>query len=138
MVLHQASGRWRLGLLLALVTASCWATLPVALKITLERLDPIMLPQVSSRVCRTRGEAAHPAGRLDRPVWRMEDGTVVPAGKRFRQFVAPFDVEPVLTQSVVLGLEELPLDAVGGKPEAPGPAKGIAGQLGHSLDVALG
>ena len=39
---------------------------------------------------------------------------------------------------VVLGLEELPLDAVGGEPEAPGPAKGIAGQLGHSLDVALG
>jgi drug/metabolite transporter (DMT)-like permease len=43
MALHQASGRWRLGLLLALVTASCWATLPVALKITLEQLDPITL-----------------------------------------------------------------------------------------------
>src|SRR5207342_1387624 len=27
----------------ALVTASCWATLPVALKITLEQLDPITL-----------------------------------------------------------------------------------------------
>jgi drug/metabolite transporter (DMT)-like permease len=43
MALHQDSGRWRLGLLLALVTASCWATLPVALKITLEQLDPITL-----------------------------------------------------------------------------------------------
>lgn len=43
MALHQASGRWRLGLLLALVTASCWATLPVALKVTLEQLDPITL-----------------------------------------------------------------------------------------------
>ena len=31
-MLHQASGRWKLGLLLALVTAACWATLPVALK----------------------------------------------------------------------------------------------------------
>lgn len=40
---HQASGRWKYGLLLALVTAACWATLPVALKLTLEVLDPITL-----------------------------------------------------------------------------------------------
>lgn len=39
MALHQASGRWRLGLALALTTAGCWATLPVALKFTLEALD---------------------------------------------------------------------------------------------------
>lgn len=43
MALHQASGRWKLGLLLALVTAACWATLPVALKVTLEQLDPLTL-----------------------------------------------------------------------------------------------
>jgi drug/metabolite transporter (DMT)-like permease len=43
MALHQASGRWRLGLLLALVTAACWASLPIALKITLEQLDAITL-----------------------------------------------------------------------------------------------
>lgn len=43
MALHQASGRWKLGLLLALITAACWATLPVALKITLEVLDPYTL-----------------------------------------------------------------------------------------------
>ena len=43
MSLHQASGRWQLGLLLALVTAACWATLPVALKITLEQVDPYTL-----------------------------------------------------------------------------------------------
>ena len=43
MSLHQASGRWKLGLLLALVTAACWATLPVALKLTLEQLDPYTL-----------------------------------------------------------------------------------------------
>lgn len=39
MALHQTSGRWRLGLLLALVTAGFWSTLPIALKITLEQLD---------------------------------------------------------------------------------------------------
>jgi drug/metabolite transporter (DMT)-like permease len=43
MALHQASGRWRLGLALALVTAACWSTLPVALKVTLDRLDPYTL-----------------------------------------------------------------------------------------------
>lgn len=43
MALHQASGRWRLGLFLALVTAACWASLPIALKITLEQLDAITL-----------------------------------------------------------------------------------------------
>jgi len=32
-MLHQSSGQWRLGLMLALVTAACWATLPVALKV---------------------------------------------------------------------------------------------------------
>ncbi|GHE27974.1 DMT family transporter [Vulcaniibacterium thermophilum] len=41
--LHRASGRWRLGLSLTLLTALCWATLPIALKITLEQLDPITL-----------------------------------------------------------------------------------------------
>lgn len=43
MALHQSSGRWRLGLLLALTTAACWATLPVALKISLEQVDALTL-----------------------------------------------------------------------------------------------
>ena len=43
MALHQASGRWRLGLAMALLTALSWASLPVALKITLEQLDPYTL-----------------------------------------------------------------------------------------------
>jgi drug/metabolite transporter (DMT)-like permease len=43
MALHQASGRWRLGLGLALLTAACWATLPIALKVSLEVLDPLTL-----------------------------------------------------------------------------------------------
>jgi drug/metabolite transporter (DMT)-like permease len=43
MALHQASGNWRLGLGLALLTAACWATLPVALKIALEQVDPFTL-----------------------------------------------------------------------------------------------
>ncbi len=43
MALHQASGQWRRGLALALVTAACWATLPIALKLMLGQLDPYTL-----------------------------------------------------------------------------------------------
>ena len=43
MTLHRTTGQWRLGLLLTLITAACWATLPIALKIVLEVLDPITL-----------------------------------------------------------------------------------------------
>ena len=42
-MLHQASGQWKLGLMLALVTAVCWATLPVALKLSLQVVDPLTL-----------------------------------------------------------------------------------------------
>jgi drug/metabolite transporter (DMT)-like permease len=40
MALHQASGRWRFGLMLAFATALLWASLPVALKLALQALDP--------------------------------------------------------------------------------------------------
>jgi drug/metabolite transporter (DMT)-like permease len=39
MALHRSSGRWRLGLSLALTTAMLWATLPIALKVTLAEVD---------------------------------------------------------------------------------------------------
>lgn len=43
MTRHHASGRWRLGLVLSLGAAGFWATLPIALKITLEQIDPYTL-----------------------------------------------------------------------------------------------
>ena len=39
--MSRVSGRWKLGLLLALTTASLWGVLPVALKGVMETLDPI-------------------------------------------------------------------------------------------------
>lgn len=38
--MHKVTGRWRLGLLLSLITAFCWGVLPIALKVMLERMDP--------------------------------------------------------------------------------------------------
>ncbi|MGB5102319.1 MAG: DMT family transporter [Steroidobacteraceae bacterium] len=37
--MHASSGRWRLGLALALTTALCWGLLPIALKIVLADMD---------------------------------------------------------------------------------------------------
>lgn len=37
--MHRVTGRWRLGLALALTTAACWGVLPIALKIVLQRMD---------------------------------------------------------------------------------------------------
>ena len=37
--MHTTSGRWQLGLALALTTAVCWGLLPIALKITLDGMD---------------------------------------------------------------------------------------------------
>ncbi|NJL21013.1 MAG: DMT family transporter [Leptolyngbyaceae cyanobacterium SM1_3_5] len=40
MPLHQNSGRWRLGLALALITVSFWGVLPIALTVALQAIDP--------------------------------------------------------------------------------------------------
>jgi drug/metabolite transporter (DMT)-like permease len=37
--MHSSSGRWKLGLALALTTALCWGLLPIALKIVLAGMD---------------------------------------------------------------------------------------------------
>ncbi|MFB2938902.1 DMT family transporter [Aerosakkonemataceae cyanobacterium BLCC-F154] len=39
MLLHQTSGKWRLGLALSLLTVLLWGVLPIALKVTLQGLD---------------------------------------------------------------------------------------------------
>lgn len=82
MNLHRASGQWRIGLLLTLFTAACWATLPVVLKIVLNVLDPITLTWFRFAVAalftagwlRLRGGLRGPAlgfGGLGRGGWLM-------------------------------------------------------------------
>ena len=39
--MSRVSGRWKLGILLALTTAILWGVLPIALKVVMETLDPI-------------------------------------------------------------------------------------------------
>lgn len=39
--MHTASGRWLLGLSLAMVTAALWGILPIKLKLVLETMDPV-------------------------------------------------------------------------------------------------
>ncbi|MEO8672496.1 MAG: DMT family transporter [Tahibacter sp.] len=46
MALHSTSGRWRFGLFLSATTAILWATLPLALKVSLGQLDALTLTWV--------------------------------------------------------------------------------------------
>ncbi|MBK7042741.1 MAG: DMT family transporter [Rhodanobacteraceae bacterium] len=39
MALHQATGRWQIGLPLAITTAVFWATLPIAIRLVIEHVD---------------------------------------------------------------------------------------------------
>ncbi len=41
--MHTVTGRWKLGLALALITAACWGTLPIALTLTLPGMDPFTI-----------------------------------------------------------------------------------------------
>jgi drug/metabolite transporter (DMT)-like permease len=43
MLLHQTSGRWRLGLVLSLITALLWGTMPNVLAVALQTVDPLTL-----------------------------------------------------------------------------------------------
>ncbi len=43
MLLHQTSGRWQLGLVLSLVTALLWGTMPNVLALALQTVDPLTL-----------------------------------------------------------------------------------------------
>lgn len=76
MTRHIASGHWQRGLLLALATAAFWATLPVALKFSLQALDAFTLTWFRFLVAAlllggwlgARGEFVALRG-LSRPVW---------------------------------------------------------------------
>jgi hypothetical protein len=91
-----------------------------------ERTDSVARSKVGSGLGGPCGECADPAGRLERPIGRAEDRTVVPGGERLRKIVATLGVETVLAKGFVLGLEQFSLLAVCGEPEAAGPAKGVA------------
>ena len=56
--MHTVSGRWQLGLALALTTAVCWGLLPIALKITLTGME----------VVEVGGSRAEPAVMAEKPV----------------------------------------------------------------------
>ena len=104
----------------------------------LERLDALVLAELGARLDGERGEAPDPAGRLKRPIGRMEDRAVEPPGQRLRELVVPLDGEAVLAQRLVLGLELGALGCVRGQAEAAGAPESVAGQLLEPVEVALG
>ena len=102
-----------------------------------DRLDAVVLAQLGSGLGGSRGQPAHPAGRLKRSIGWMEDRAVEPAAKRVRQLVAPLGREAVLAEGLVLGLELGPLGGIGGQPQASGAPEGVARQLLEPVEIAL-
>jgi len=43
MIKHTTTGRWKLGLLLSLITATLWAVTPIAIKVVLKEMDPFTI-----------------------------------------------------------------------------------------------
>jgi drug/metabolite transporter (DMT)-like permease len=105
-VLHQASGRWQLGLGLALTTASFWATLPVALTVALEVVDPwtltwfrfLVAAMVTACWLAARGHL-HGFTKLSRTNWLLLGVASVMLTANYVLFVIGLDfTTPVSTQ----------------------------------------
>ncbi len=78
MPLHQTSGRWQLGLALALVTIILWGSLPLVLGILLQGLDAFTIVWfrfLTAFTCLTLYLAQHqafpPLGKLSPNTWRL-------------------------------------------------------------------
>jgi hypothetical protein len=91
----------------------------------LEGLDPLALPELGAGCRGQAREAPDPAGRLKRPVPRVEDRPVVATVERLRQLVAPLRGEAVITQRLVLELELGAFAGVGGQAQAAVTAEGV-------------
>lgn len=76
-VTHRPSGRWRLGLALSLITALLWSTVPVALSLLLDGMDPVTITWyrflaaaiVLGALLRARGTLSQVVRLKDRRRW---------------------------------------------------------------------
>lgn len=107
--MHQVTGRWQLGLALALVTAVCWGVLPVALKVTLEGMDPYTITwyrfALAALVLGTVLAATRrlPApGSLDRHGWTLLAVALLGlVGNYVLYLLALQETTPTVTQTVI-------------------------------------
>ena len=100
-------------------------------------VDPRLFDDLGSGRDRASGEQPHPAGRLKRPVARVQDCAAEGPIQRRRQLVDPVGRDPVLSEGLVLGAERVQLLVVG-QTKAPDTPERISGEPLHSLETALG
>jgi drug/metabolite transporter (DMT)-like permease len=106
--MHKTSGRWKLGFALALLTATLWGVLPIALKIALKTVDPYtvtwyrfassaLLLGVALRI-----NGSLPAvGKFDRSTWiLLAIAFVGLTGNYVLYIVALVHTSPTITQTV--------------------------------------
>ena len=67
-------------------------------------VDPIVLPDLSAGFRRERGEAPHPARRLQGTVARVQDPSLEAARQHARQIVDPLRIDSVLAHRLVLAV----------------------------------
>jgi drug/metabolite transporter (DMT)-like permease len=105
---HRTSGRWRLGLVLALTTAVLWGLLPIALKLALRGLDPYTITwyrfAVSSVVLGLLLVAQRglpPIASLTRHGWLLAIALVGLVSNYVLYLVALSHVAPSVAQTVI-------------------------------------
>ncbi len=106
--MHRVSGRWRLGLSLALLTAACWGVLPIALKILLQEMDAYTITWyrftvsavVLGAILASRGRLPQVA-RVSRKTWALLTVALVGlAGNYVLYAVALNHTTPAINQVV--------------------------------------
>ena len=98
-----------------------------------ERLDSRLFDDLGSGRNRSTGEPSHPAGRLKRPVARVQDRAAEGRVQRRRKLVDPVGRDSVLAERLVLGAERVQLLVVG-QAQAPDAPERISGELLHAID----
>ena len=102
-----------------------------------QRFDAAVLDDLRPGLGRARRETPHPAGRLKRPVARVDDRAAEERREPTRQVLEPLRVEPVLVQGFVLGADRRELLVVG-QPKAPDAPERIARERLQPVEGALG
>ena len=103
-----------------------------------EVVYPRVLAKLRAGVRSRGGEPPHEARRLQHSVRGVEERAREAACQRLRQRVAPLGLEPVLPQGGELLAQLVALLLVGREPQAADAPKGVAAELFHPVDVALG
>jgi len=103
-----------------------------------ERPHRVALADLRTRFRGLNRQPPNPAGRVNRPVRRVEDRAVVATGEPSVDRRAPLDREAVVLKRFVLRSQGLRLLGIGGEAEAARSPEGVTCERAQSRERALG